>query len=284
MKKILLAVAAVFVVILMVYGAGTTVNGTRTINGDLTVKGTCTGCGSGGSITYGACGSLPAPGSGNNGNIYVGSEAGGGYVYYGASNVWNAKFGPFVVTVPPSSWTSDNSGTVDHNNCYEYMTSTSAAGTVRISYNAISGDHTLTAAMMGGPPANLTASTGYGIYLGDSGAKWIGMVVYTDASAFTRICFQKWTTTTSASSNTCAITTYSSNLFTKDVTWFRAIIANPNITFQFSIDGSHWTTYSGTGGATTCTDFLAACPSKAGWGTDVSGGANETALVSWSVP
>ncbi len=38
--------AAITLACLGIYGAGTTVNGTRVINGDLTIKGTCTGCGS----------------------------------------------------------------------------------------------------------------------------------------------------------------------------------------------------------------------------------------------
>lgn len=51
MKKISLVLAAVFLVFLVAYGAGTTVNGTRVINGDLTIKGTCTGCGAAASST-----------------------------------------------------------------------------------------------------------------------------------------------------------------------------------------------------------------------------------------
>lgn len=68
MKKLLLIPVAVFAAILIAYGAGTTVNGTRIINGDLTVKGTCTGCGGGLSVT----GNYLTDGSGN---YYVTSPA-----------------------------------------------------------------------------------------------------------------------------------------------------------------------------------------------------------------
>lgn len=50
MKKLVLAFAGVLTALVVVYGAGTTINGTRVINGDLTVKGTCIGCGGGGAL------------------------------------------------------------------------------------------------------------------------------------------------------------------------------------------------------------------------------------------
>lgn len=53
LKGLMIAMAAAALACVGIYGAGTTVAGTRIINGDLTVKGTCTGCGAaiGGSNT-----------------------------------------------------------------------------------------------------------------------------------------------------------------------------------------------------------------------------------------
>lgn len=46
-QKLIIAAIVVMTALTVLYGAGTTVNGTRVINGDLTVKGTCTGCSGG---------------------------------------------------------------------------------------------------------------------------------------------------------------------------------------------------------------------------------------------
>jgi hypothetical protein len=50
-QKLIIAAVGVVAVLSVLYGAGTTVNGTRIVNGDLTVKGTCTGCGAAASST-----------------------------------------------------------------------------------------------------------------------------------------------------------------------------------------------------------------------------------------
>ncbi len=50
-SKLTIAAIAILAMFSLLYGAGTTVNGTRVINGDLTVKGSCTGCGATSGLT-----------------------------------------------------------------------------------------------------------------------------------------------------------------------------------------------------------------------------------------
>lgn len=287
MKKDLtigVTLGAIFVIALVsMMGAGTDINGNRTVEGNLTVKGTCTGCGSGGTTTYGACGSLPGAGAGNNGNTYVSSDS--GYNYYGSSAVWNAKWGPYNVTVPPTSgsWSADDleTSTLSTANCFGFFNVVAGSARVRINYVAAAGNFTATAGLNGGPFGNLGygGGTSYGLYLGDSGAKWIGLTVFSDSNAFTHICLSSWTTSTSASANACTPTYYFSNLFSKDFIFFRAIVsAGTTITWQMSVDNINFKTY----GTTTCTTFLAACPTKAGWGQE-AGADTQSNLIHWLV-
>ncbi len=82
-QKLIVAAIGILAMFTLLYGAGTTVNGTRIINGDLTVKGTCTGCGGGltiGSTTVssGTSGAFLYNNAGTLGNVAVVPGANGG--------------------------------------------------------------------------------------------------------------------------------------------------------------------------------------------------------------
>lgn len=89
-QKLIVIGVGILTLLSIVYGAGTTVNGTRVINGDLTVKGTCTGCGGGG-ITIGS--------------TTVTSGTSGYYLYNNAGVVGNTAASPSNTGCPATTTT-----------------------------------------------------------------------------------------------------------------------------------------------------------------------------------
>jgi len=143
MKKHIVLVLALLVMgaaVVLMTGAGTDINGNRTVEGNLTVKGTCTGCGGGGaSITQGTFASLPGTCTTN--DLYYFTDSLYTVARCSATNTWTEFYDGKTATPwnSGSTWSNQSTCTIDATFVFSVITvPTGLAGGLCAQYVAIS--------------------------------------------------------------------------------------------------------------------------------------------------